>query len=243
LERRPVRRDKVTGLKGAMNTAGFNETGRRGWVSRLLLGGMALVLGVLVVTPLLVPAALYHSFRPTSDLEALRAGVVRATGARLDREIELAVRPLAFAMVRAVTVFADIPEEARAAVRAIHSVELGVYQVRAAWGEGGPRGVLSAVDEAMAKRGWDRLVGVVDGSTVVAVFGPRTLPSQRDLPLAVLVTDGPQLVLAKVRGDPEVLATWALAHLRERAGGRRDVWSGGRWATATRAAVERERTR
>ena len=42
----------------------------------------------------------------------------------------------------------------------------------------------------MAKRGWERLVGVIDRHQVVAVFAPQTIRSHRDLSLAVLVSAG-----------------------------------------------------
>jgi hypothetical protein len=140
----------------------------------------------------------------------LRASVGQATGVELEREIELAVRPMAFALVRAGAVVAGLPAEARAALGAVRGAEVGLYQVSAAPRAGGPTGLLAEVDRTMARRGWDRIVAVVDGRQMVAVFAPQDIRSSRDLSLAVLVFDGSQVVLASVRGDPEALADLAL---------------------------------
>jgi hypothetical protein len=136
-------------------------------------------------------------------------------GGELEREIELAVRPPAFTLVRLGALCGDLPAEARTALRAIHSAEVGLYQVAPGPRSGRRAGLLTAVDQAMIKRGWERIVGVVDGPTVVAVFAPHNLRSNRDLSLAVMVCEGSQVVLASVRGDPEILAELAFEQARQ----------------------------
>jgi hypothetical protein len=175
-----------------------------------VLGAVTLLLATVVVAPLLVPAAIYLSFRPTGDLRALHRAVARATDGELEREIELALRPTVFALVRAGAVWADLPPEARSALRVVRGAEIGLYQVTSARRSPGPATLLAEIDRAMVQRGWDRVVGVVGGRGVVAVFAPQSIPSPGDLRLAVLVYDGAQLVVASVRGDPEALVELAL---------------------------------
>lgn len=187
---------------------------RRGWVYSGVLGATAIVLGAIVILPLLVPAAVYLAFRPSGVLDSIRQEVARSTGNALDREIELALRPAAVALLRAGLACADLPAEARSALGAVHSAEVGLYQTSSIERSEAPGRLLSRVDTVMAKRGWERIVGVVDGQDVVAVFVPQTIPSHRDVSLAVLVHSGSQLVIASVRSNPEAIVDLVLKQSR-----------------------------
>jgi len=195
-----------------MNGIVSRSSSARGGVQAALLGGLALVMTILVVTPLLVPAALYYSLRPSGDLDALCGAVSQSTGLEFGREFELSLSPMACTLVRAGTAWAGLPPEAQSAFRAIRAVEVGVYGVSLRATAAGSRCALVEIDEAMSKRGWERIVGVMNRREVVAVFAPRAIPSRRDLSLAVLVFDGSRVVVASVRGDPEALVELALQH-------------------------------
>lgn len=183
-----------------------------GSVQTILLGGLALALAAVVVLPLMVPAALYLSLRPSGGLDVLRQAAAQSAGVELEPEIQIALRPAACALLRAGAALADHPPELHAALGAIRAVEVGVYQVAASKPPAKPRGMLGEIDRAMAARGWERVVGVVNARDMVAVFAPRNIRSHRDLSLAVLVFDGSRVVAASVRGDPEAVIDLALEH-------------------------------
>ncbi|HOY59647.1 MAG TPA: hypothetical protein PK640_16120 [Verrucomicrobiota bacterium] len=195
-----------------MNTSPSAST--RGSVQTILLGGLALALAVIVLLPLMVPAALYLSLRPSGRLDVLRQAVARSAGIELEPEIEIALRPAACALLRAGAALAGHPPELHAALGAIRAVEVGVYQVASSKPSAKCRAMLGELDRAMAARGWERIVGVVNAGDMVAVFAPQNIRSHRDLSLAVLVFDGSQVVAASVRGDPQAVIDFALDHAR-----------------------------
>ncbi len=181
----------------------------------ILLGGLALALAAVVLLP---P---HGSGRPVSLPAPQRRPRRLAPGRGSDRpgreaepEIELALRPAACALLRAGAALADHPSELHAALRAIRAVEVGVYQVASSKPSPERRAMLGEIDRAMATRGWERIVAVVNAGDTVAVFAPQNIRSHRDLSLAVLVFDGSQVVAASVRGDPEAVIDFALDHAR-----------------------------
>ena len=80
--------------------------------------------------------------------------------------------------------------------------------------------MLSAADAAMAGRGWDRLVGVLHGHELVAVYAPREIRSAQDVKFCLVVMDGRELIVAAARGNLEPLAdlAWRRAAPRLRIG-------------------------
>ncbi|HOB97267.1 MAG TPA: hypothetical protein PKM43_00815 [Verrucomicrobiota bacterium] len=193
-----------------LNTPAFRAV--RGSVQTILLGGLALALASVVLLPLMVPAALYLSLRPSGSLDVVRQAVARSARVDLEPEIEIALRPAACALLRAGAALADHPPELHAALGAVRAVEVGVYQVASSKLSAKPRDMLGDIDRAMAARGWERVVGVMNAGDMVAVFAPQKIRSHRDLSLAVLVFDGSRLVAASIRGDPEAVIDLALEH-------------------------------
>ena len=70
--------------------------------------------------------------------------------------------------------------------------------------------MLASADSAMTARGWERVVGVIDGRDLVAVYLPKKLSVHR-LKCCVLVFDGKEMVLVSAQGNPEPLVAYALA--------------------------------
>jgi len=63
--------------------------------------------------------------------------------------------------------------------------------------------------QAMEKRGWQRLVGVKDGTHVVMVYVSKKARSPGDLKVCFAVTDGEHLVIGSARANLEPLAKLA----------------------------------
>jgi len=70
--------------------------------------------------------------------------------------------------------------------------------------------MLAAADSAMTARGWERLVGIIDGRNLVTVYFPQKISVHR-LKCCVMVFDGKELVLVSAQGNPEPLLEYALA--------------------------------
>lgn len=171
-------------------------------------------LGGLVLLPLLLGMALYVSFRPSSEVRVLRRCVERTLATRLDAQVQFGVRPFVFAVARLGCSLADAPPEVCLALRALHSGGVGVYRVPET-ADFAPATLIAKSNTVMAERGWDRLVGVVDGGNSVAVFVPKQTPAANSLSLCVLVCDGAQLITVTARGDPEPLVDLALDRAAE----------------------------
>jgi cation diffusion facilitator CzcD-associated flavoprotein CzcO len=190
-----------------MNPCPSHPASRRGFIRIILLAALA----ILVVLPLTAGAVLYLAFRPGTEVRALRQCVERAVGTGLDRQVQLAVRPLAFSLARAVcSRIDDVPPEARQALQAARRADVGVYRLSAPTAVSAAR-VFEQADRVMEAEGWERTVGVVEGANIVAVFSPRHSPSDHDLSFCVLVFDGQQVVAVLARTDPRPLIDLALA--------------------------------
>jgi hypothetical protein len=70
--------------------------------------------------------------------------------------------------------------------------------------------MLAAADSAMTTRGWDRVVGVMDGQDLVTVYLPAKNVSIHRLKCCVMVFDGEKMVLVSAQGNLEPLLKYAL---------------------------------
>ncbi len=160
-------------------------------------------------------------FRVSSDVGALRDSVIKSAGAQWDQQIEFGVGAMTLTVARAGLAFVDLEPEARAALQAARGAEVGVYKRRRAQGilRGGV--ILRAADQAMAGRGWDRIVGVTNGRELVAVYAPQAVRSTRNVKVCVLVLTPEELVVASARSNLEPLMEIAFNHAgRHRVGHR-----------------------
>jgi hypothetical protein len=107
----------------------------------------------------------------------------------------------------------ELPPEARAALEAVHGAEVGVYKLQHELTPADFSALFSSTDRTMASRGWDRIVGVVDGQQFVAVYFPHRKVSLRSLKCCVVVFDGRELVVASASGNLEPLFQLAGQHI------------------------------
>ena len=148
-------------------------------------------------------------FYVSRDARALRDGAMQSVPGAWNQEIEVSIGSWTVNLARAALSFVDLPPEARTALKSLRGVEAGIYRLP----NGGPRvnhaAMLSEADQAMGGRGWERLVGVLDRSELVAVYVPRKIRSARDVRVCVAVMDKRQLVIATARGNLEPLVELA----------------------------------
>jgi len=149
--------------------------------------------------------------RTATDFSAVQASLVESSGCDWARQIRIGVPSFLFTVARAGLGFVDMDPEARAAIQTMRGLRLAIYE-RAA-GTPDRAQMLQAADRAMSSRGWDRVVGVLDGRQLVAVFAPTGMKAGGNLELCVIVFDGDQLVFVSGRADPEPLVQVALRHV------------------------------
>ena len=148
-------------------------------------------------------------FKVSSDLGALRDSVMKSAPVKWEEQIEIGVGPLTLNLARAGLCFVDLDPEARAALNAVRGAEVGVYKLRGGHQPLGHAALLAAADRAMARRGWDRMVGVVDRRELVAIYLPAKACSARNLKLCLLKVSGEELVVASARSNLEPLMEMA----------------------------------
>jgi hypothetical protein len=179
--------------------------------SRSCHAGVALVV---LICASLTAAFVIHSvtgfLRLSRDAQELRDTLTGSADSDWVKRIEVSIGPISTALVRAGCFFVELDPEVAAAVQAVRRAEVGVYQ----WAEPGEKGdramLLTYADEAMAQRGWDRLIGFVQKRQLVAVYVPRGESSARDARACVAVLTDQELVVVSARANLEPLLQLAL---------------------------------
>ena len=162
----------------------------------------------LALTPFVVAGLVVASaFRLDADAVALRRQIAAAAGAHWTARVQLSVPPVGVSLARTVVHFIDaVPPQAREALAAVRSASVGVYE----WdgtGEVRPGGDLVAnADELMVRRGWTRLVGVIDGANTVLIYVPAGRDSAPPSRVCLAVCSGHELVVVAARFNPRALA-------------------------------------
>ncbi|MGH7994462.1 MAG: hypothetical protein ACREDQ_13150, partial [Limisphaerales bacterium] len=136
-------------------------------------------------------------------------GLMKSSGVEWRQRIALNAGYFTLGAARAGLSFVKLEPGARAAVQSVRSAGVGIYQL--ASGTPPDRAVMLAdADSAMTARGWARVVGVMEGKKLVAIYLPGKNVSVHHLKCCVMVFDGKEMVLVSVQGNPEPLITYAL---------------------------------
>lgn len=128
-----------------------------------------------------------------------------------DERIELSVGPLTFGAVRAGLSFVELDPEPRAALQSIRGAEAGIYELRSGVTRPDRGQMLRAADEAMARRGWERLLVVATEGELVTAYVPSDNQPTANLRVCLAVFQGRQLVVVSARGNIESLLELALS--------------------------------
>jgi hypothetical protein len=196
----------MTSIHASMNPSSLpprtRPSARRLWLWGLLATPLLLLI--------LLGAGVASCFRLGADARAVRNALIKASGVEWRPQIVLNAGRLTLGAVRAGLSCVRLDPAARAALQSVHAAEVGVYQLPAGKPPPNRAAMLASADSAMAARGWERVVGVIDGRDLVAVYFPKEASVQR-LKCCVLVFDGKEMVLVSAQGNPLPLATYALA--------------------------------
>jgi hypothetical protein len=160
---------------------------------------------ILICLPVFCVIGVMGYFRLSSETKALRQAVMGARTGDWEKQFGVNVGGLTLDLVRAGSSFFKLPREARAALDALRGADVGVYQLRSARLALDPPAILPAADRAMKERGWERVVGVLDGQTLVAIYVPRKGLSAGRIRCCLAVLDDRQLVVVSARGNLDPL--------------------------------------
>ena len=176
---------------------------RRGPSMFLTILGLSFLL--VAVAAVLVIWGVISYFRVGADVRALRDGFQQSAPGAWSRNIEINVGPFTTGLVRSVLVADNQMEpEARAALNSVQAGQVGVYELA-----GDARlesaAAFAAADRAMSRRGWDRLVAVVQGDNQVVVYAPLDPGPGTELSLCFAVLHERQLIVGQARADLQML--------------------------------------
>lgn len=178
---------------------------RRPWKAWVLVS-------VFLVVPTLLLIGVMSCFGLGSDAAALRQSVVTSARPSWNRQIELRLGSISLALARQALRFVDLEPEARQMLEAVRGVEVGVYERREGASEPDPAQLLKSGDDALGRRGWERVVGVVHDDTLVNVYGRSADSGDGNLRLCILVRHQNRLVVASVRGRADSLMKLVQEH-------------------------------
>jgi len=152
-------------------------------------------------------------FKLSSDAGALRDSVIRSTATGWDAQIEVGVGAVTLGLARAGLAFVDLEPDARCALNAVRSAEVGAYKRRGDKKQLQRSAILKAADRAMTERGWDRIVAVINRRELVAVYAPRKAYSTRDFKVCLVTVNDDEFVVASARSNLGALMEMAFQHV------------------------------
>jgi hypothetical protein len=157
-------------------------------------------------------AGLTGCFKVSSDAGALRDSVAKSSGVRWDKQIEIGVGAITLNLARTGLAFVPLDPDARTALHAVRAADVGVYQRRGAHGPFNHTAVLLAADKAMAGRGWDRIVGVMNRNELVAIYVRKDVTSTQNVKVCFVTMNREEMVVASARSNLEPLMELAFNH-------------------------------
>ena len=176
------------------------------------------ILAALLLLIVVIAVEVVSCFHLSSDTKALRNSLIKSSGVEWRQRIALNAGGLTLSAVRAALSFVNLDAGARAALQSVRGAEVGVYQLPSGAKPPDRAAMLAAADAAMTARGWDRVVGVMDGPDLVTVYLPGKIASARRMKCCLMVFDGQEMVVVSARANLEPLLKYALAHQRAETG-------------------------
>lgn len=176
----------------------------RSQIGRLFL--ITLVAGAILIAASAV--ALAASFLAGGEVRSLRQAAMAASPGTWERRIEFGVGRLPTLVVQGLArlIPVSVDPRARAAIDAVHSADVGIYERRPEAPAQDVEATLREIRGTMERRGWEPAVLVRDGGELVAVFVPsQAPPTETRVSAAVLVLSGSEMVLVSARADVQPL--------------------------------------
>jgi len=141
----------------------------------------------------------------------LRNELIKSSGVEWRQQIALNAGHFTLGAARVGLSCARLDPGARAALQSVRTAGVGIFRLPSGTPPPPGAAMLAVADSAMTARGWERVVGVMDGKDLVAVYLPGKNISVHRLKCCVMVFDGKEMVLVSAQGNPEPLLNYALA--------------------------------
>jgi len=145
----------------------------------------------------------------------LRDELKTATGSTWSTRVQLSSGPFLIPLARAVVSFCNVDEEARYALAAVRSGSVGVYELDVAGEAEGLAPALASLDKRMERRGWERLVTVIDGGENVVIYAQSGDSWNGRMKVCVGVVSGRELVVVSATLRPEELMPVIDKHIQQ----------------------------
>lgn len=133
---------------------------------------------------------------------ALRSAVIQGHAQDWERTIAFHVGGVAVPVIKTGLRFVDLPEEARLGVSAFEAAEVSIHKGFRSPDPSDLGEILERADFALARRGWNRVVGVVQEKCMVAIYVPNKLRKGGPISVSVLVLNDRDLVVGSIKGNP-----------------------------------------
>lgn len=177
-----------------------------------------LVTLLLLITPIaLVGVGVASLFGLNRDAALLKREVMAASDSDWNTTVQVNVGWCTLTAARTVLRFVDAPnvDEARLALAAVRRASVGVYQRIGRARDWSRDQLITRTDERMTRRGWSRLVGVLDDDATVLVYASDEIDSGGKIDLCLAVIDGEEMVIVSTRVDAGALVELAGRHMPE----------------------------
>lgn len=174
-----------------------------------------ITLFLLLCVPALGIIGVASYFYLGSSTQALRGAVMESVPGQWHKHFAINVGSVTFALARFGASFTHLPPDAKAALQFLDHGEVGVYEIEGAMPSPDYALIMQTADESMRRRGWERIVGVVEPGQFVAVYAPSNHRG-KDISCCVAVLNDRNLVIVSARGNTVPMLEFAQRHLRTR---------------------------
>jgi len=152
-------------------------------------------------------------FRLSSEAYALRESAMSSVSGTWNKKIALHAGVLTTSLLRVASRHLKLDADPRAALEAVHGVEVGIYKLQEEPEVVDGNAFLARADKTMSARGWERVVGLSKDRELVAVYCPKRGLTAQNLKCCLAVFHGRDLVIASVKGNPQPLLEIARNHM------------------------------
>jgi hypothetical protein len=165
------------------------------------------ILGLALTPFVVLGLTIASAIRLNGDAAALRQQVMTAMGDDWHAKVQFSIPPAVVSLARTAVWFVhDVPPQAREALRAVRFASVGVYERHGPAGAWRRDQVIAETDQVMARRGWARVVGVVDGRDTVLIYLSEGRASAKPSRVCLAVCSGQDLVVVAAGFDADTLA-------------------------------------
>ena len=175
---------------------------RRIATTRLVL----LILGVMLG---LCALGIWRCFHTSTALSVLRKSIESSVEHTIHPRFSFNAGFLIFGLARTTCSFLSVPPEITVGLQTIRGVETSICQWDTMLKPRDYVPVIEKVDKDMQRRGWERMVTVIEEGVLVLVFNTTKNQSPKDQQYCVVVSEGNTLILASVRGNWNPLMAYA----------------------------------